>query len=160
MSKILVVSDTHGHYSNVVGLVTNLMNIDYIIHLGDYAEDAEYIQDLTGIRTIGILGNNDFSYIGRLPEQRVIVESGIRILAVHGHREAVGYDLSRLNRLAANESADIALFGHTHAYEDVTKDGIRFLNPGSPSLPRGRERVKSVALITIDKGYKIEKIAL
>lgn len=160
MTNILVVSDTHGNYSAVVDLVINLTEVDYIIHLGDYAEDAEYIEELTGVKTLVVLGNNDYSYIGRVPEQLMIEESGIKILAVHGHREAVGYNLSRIKKLGKNKDVDIVLFGHTHAYEDVTEDGIRYVNPGSPSLPRGRERVKSVALLRIKDGYEIERITL
>ena len=59
--------------------------------------------------------------------------SGVRIFAVHGHRYDVKYDreLDYLLHAAAQEQADVVLFGHTHVQYCETREGILVLNPGA-----------------------------
>lgn len=160
MKKILVVSDTHGEYRNVVNLIQNMAGLDYMIHLGDHAEDADYISEITGIKVLSVLGNNDYCSIGIVPEHLIFYESGYRILAVHGHRQAVGFNLTRLSELALQENVDLVLYGHTHFYNEESHAGIRFLNPGSPSIPRDYDRKKTVAILNLGKYMEIEKVIL
>lgn len=160
MKKILVVSDTHGEYRNVVNLIQNMAGLDYMIHLGDHAEDADYISDITGIKVLSVRGNNDHYSLGVVPERLIFNEGKFRILAVHGHRQAVGFNLTRLSELAMDEDADIVLYGHTHFYSEENHAGIKFLNPGSPSIPRDYDRTKTVAILNLGQYIEIEKVIL
>lgn len=65
------------------------------------------------------------------------------------------YDLAKLRYRALELEADIALFGHTHVSQIEYIDGIWFINPGSPTLPRNG--VRSVAIIGIE-GDKVVPI--
>lgn len=58
---------------------------------------------------------------------------GKKLFLTHGHK----YDPQNLPPLS---DGDIFLFGHTHIPTDVTVDGVRCLNPGSVSIPKGGSR--------------------
>ena len=52
---------------------------------------------------------------------------------------------------AAENDCDIALFGHIHVPVDEEWEGIRILNPGSISRPRGGSK-KSYLILEMDEG--------
>lgn len=54
---------------------------------------------------------------------------GKRIYLTHGHHYNIDNPLPMC-------PGDIMIYGHTHVPIDTTKDGIRFLNPGSVSIPK------------------------
>ena len=59
-----------------------------------------------------------------------LLEAGSRLVfATHGH-------LFNLDRLPPLCEGDILLHGHTHVPACIGKEGIRYLNPGSVSLPK------------------------
>lgn len=157
--RILVVSDTHGQNIDIIDLIKR-EDFDIYIHLGDFVDDAKYIEKKTGIHFVKVKGNNDF-FVSDTPEKDIIEIEGYRILLVHGHRHGVYYGIERLETEANIENADICLFGHTHVYYYDKIDGIIYLNPGSPSRPRGGDFKKSCALIEIEnREVKIERILL
>ena len=55
----------------------------------------------------------------------------------HGHRYGVHYGREQLAEAALQKGAKLALYGHTHIFRDEEIDGVRLINPGSPTLPRG-----------------------
>lgn len=57
---------------------------------------------------------------------------GLKILLSHGH---LGEE--QLERWAQKFGAQLVVSGHTHQYKLIEREGIVFLNPGSPSLPKG-----------------------
>lgn len=61
MNRIAIVSDTH--CKGVISLANKLsnMDLDLLIFLGDMFEDGEILENKTGLKTINILGNNDYS---------------------------------------------------------------------------------------------------
>lgn len=65
-----------------------------------------------------------------LAEYAVIELEGQRIYITHGHWFNID------NPLPLKEG-DILMYGHTHIPLDETRDGIRYLNPGSVSIPKG-----------------------
>lgn len=148
--RILVVSDTHGINEGVIDLI-NREDFDVYIHLGDYIRDCEYIERLTGINFIKIKGNNDFFDIDN-DEEKIIEIGGIRILLLHGHKDGVYFGMEKLFYKAKSRNVDICLFGHTHVYFYGKYEDIIFLNPGSPSRPRGGDFKKSCAMIDISDG--------
>lgn len=123
-----------------------LNHMDLIIHLGDNVEDVKEIEKFYHGNIINVRGNCDFSV--DVPPERIEIIEGKKFLITHGHRYDVKYDLSRLRYRALEEEADIVLFGHTHVSEIAYEDGIYFVNPGSPSLPRNG--LKSAAIISIN----------
>ncbi len=76
-----------------------------------------------------VAGNNDGWYAPELPKKLTLKLGGHTIFLCHGHR----FGVPRLNALwlqAKKAGADIAIFGHTHRYQDASHFGVRFLNPG------------------------------
>lgn len=59
----------------------------------------------------------------------LVLESGQTIYLTHGHH----YNID--NPLPMKEG-DIMIYGHTHVPLDEIRNGIRFLNPGSVSIPK------------------------
>ena len=144
--QIGVISDTHGHKQMVKKVMQVLNHMDLIIHLGDNVEDVKEIEKFYHGNIINVRGNCDFTV--DVPPERIEIIEGKKFLITHGHRYNVKYDLSRLRYRALEEEADIVLFGHTHISEIAYEDGIYFVNPGSPSLPRNG--FKSAAIIDIN----------
>lgn len=65
-----------------------------------------------------------------LADYAVIAFQGRLLYLTHGHK------FSRDNPPPLT-AGDTLLYGHTHIPEDSVRDGIRFLNPGSVSIPKG-----------------------
>ena len=71
----------------------------------------------------------------------------------HGDRYRVDMGLISLKYRASEVGARVALFGHTHRSLVIEEDGILFMNPGSPALPRDYK--KSIGFIYInDEGVE------
>ena len=133
--KIMVVSDTHGQIQETVNQYRKLKNIDMIIHLGDYFKDAQRIKDIVDSRMIYVKSNTDGEFSER--SRKVIEMKGHKILLTHGHMDKVKSDLLHLYYKTVSLSCDIVLFGHTHIPVNIRDKGILFLNPGSPTIPKG-----------------------
>ncbi len=155
--KILIVSDSHRITDNLFKAVDKVKP-DHLIHLGDIEDDTEYVARYCNsprVPCLFIKGNCDLSYRDDLLPRSVFKLNGHKFYCCHGHHEKVNYGLATLALSAASEGCDIALFGHTHVpfdssglalpkhalYEqdnfEAFVPGLRILNPGSISLPRG-----------------------
>ncbi|MDO4484149.1 MAG: phosphodiesterase [Clostridia bacterium] len=64
-----------------------------------------------------------------LTEYAIICEGEKMIFATHGHN----YNLKQLPPL---HKGDILLHGHTHIPANTEENGVRYLNPGSVSIPK------------------------
>lgn len=135
--KLLVVSDTHLHFINVLEWATNNPH-DILIHLGDLVRDGKNLSEALSIPTILVRGNNDHE--AEVPWEITLPIYRHKILAVHGHWENVQRGGGLLAKKAVENGCDIALFGHTHQRADHTLQGVRLLNPGSATSPRDFER--------------------
>lgn len=60
-----------------------------------------------------------------LSDSALICFEGMTIYAAHGHHD-----------FPALQPGEVVLSGHTHIPVDYVKDGIRFINPGSVSIPK------------------------
>ena len=58
---------------------------------------------------------------------------GLRLLAHHGHQ----YGQEDLLGMARRWRVHICVAGHTHVPKLECREGVIFINPGSPSLPKG-----------------------
>lgn len=150
--KIIVISDSHG--INREDLVYRLEDEggDLLIHLGDYVEDGEKIAKELGIPYAIVKGNGDFN--STYPEDRLLNIKNKRIFLTHGHKYDIVYSLNSIYYKALELGADIALFGHSHKALNIIEKDIIIMNPGSTSLPRDLNKVKSYGIIEI--GEKIE----
>lgn len=128
--RILVVSDTHRNKDILMQTVEKQPSAEMVLHLGDGADDVEYVRPLFTQKVFaGVKGNCDL--LCSLPEQRVITVEGKRILMLHGHTKGVKFGLINIRLLAQQEKADILLFGHTHTPITDFYNGIFIMNPGS-----------------------------
>lgn len=124
---------------------------DLVIHAGDWVELAllDELEARAG-RVIGVWGNNDPDDLrSRLPEVAHVVVEGIRIAVVHETGPSAGRE-ARCD--AAHPDTDVLVFGHSHIpWDTVTPNGMRLLNPGSPT-DRRRQPVATMMTAVADAG--------
>ncbi|MBQ7265584.1 MAG: metallophosphoesterase [Firmicutes bacterium] len=151
--KIFIVSDTHGEIEKTAELIKK-DKYDAIIHLGDHALDAKELKEIFPYTPMyNVKGNCDYDYDVR--ESSLIQIGGKRIFMTHGHLYRVDWGTDRLIYAAMEKAADVCLFGHTHVPLLELRDDIIFLNPGSPSRPRGGS-IASYAVLTIEEKNNIK----
>lgn len=149
MTKLLVMSDTHGDTLLAEKVLKKNSDIDIVIHLGDYYKDVYTLQQLyPDLRFEYVYGNCDFM-TGNVPSEKVLEIEGQRILLTHGHRYSVNWGIDRLVSKAHTENIQLLLFGHTHIQQIDYGPGYIILNPGSISEPRGSDD-ESYAIVIID----------
>ncbi len=135
--RIAVLADTHDHCP--ADLPGRLRAADEIWHLGDVCEPAI----LTRIERPGralrvVLGNCDWH--PEWPRELRIQREGVRFLLVH------------IPPTRTPREVDVVLHGHTHVPRDeIDGRGVRWLNPGCITRPRGGHQ-PSFAWLTIDSG--------
>lgn len=155
--KILILSDSHGVTKLMVDVVAKYANeIVCTIFLGDYLRDIEKIADKFQNMVFHMVpGNCDF--YSNLPKELTIEIGSKKIWMTHGDCFGVKSGYERIESAAAARGAGICLFGHSHKPIVFEKNGILFLNPGSITEPRGRER-KSYAVVEILNGVVLSKV--
>ena len=123
---------------------------DVVIHAGDWVA-ASLLDELEGRarRLIAVYGNNDGPELRRrLPEVARAELSGMRWGVVH----ETGSRVRRGERMrAAYPDLDVLVFGHSHIPWDSEYDGLRLLNPGSPT-DRRREPHCTYLTATVEEG--------
>ena len=138
--RVLVLSDTHApnRWRRIPGgMIHELRGADLILHAGDVStpEVLDELAEYAPVRVV--MGNVDGPGVRQWGATRWLdVElEGVRIGMMHD----VG-DLSVAGRRMANffDSPDLVIHGHTHVPGDVVRDGVRMLNPGSPTDKRGQ----------------------
>ncbi|MDQ1144835.1 putative phosphoesterase [Bacillus sp. SORGH_AS 510] len=151
MSKVLVISDSHGLTKELeVIRQRHINNVDVMIHCGD----SQLMPDdraMTGYVTV--MGNCDFG--GGFPLETVVEISGYKFFITHGHRYAVKTSLMNLKYKAEEMGANIVCFGHSHVLGAEVIGGTLFLNPGSIRLPRERLEKTYVILDLNDELVKM-----
>lgn len=149
MSKVLVVSDSHGLTNELEILRERHMNeVDLMIHCGD----SEMMPDdkvMNGYLTVK--GNCDF---GGFPLETTTEIAGRKFFVTHGHRYSVKASLMNLQYKAAEMGADIVCFGHSHVLGAEIIGNTLFLNPGSIRMPRARNEKTYVILELVDEKIK------
>ncbi|MCI5839996.1 MAG: metallophosphoesterase [Peptoniphilaceae bacterium] len=155
--KLLILSDTHGYIDDVIEYIEK-NDIEYLAHAGDYADDAELIKKITKLKKIYTVRGNGDRFDLKHKDDLIFSINEHKIFLTHGHKYSVNNTESILLNKSKEFNCDIVIFGHTHRYLEKEIEGIKFLNPGSVSLPRDKE--KSMMLIEIDKNIKISKIVI
>lgn len=127
--RILVLSDAHGNINYIKRAIESESEAQKIFYLGDGANDLLRLKENYPNKEFIILkGNND---VGGFLEVYSGFLNGHKIIAVHGHKQYVKYNLDRLYFLALENEAKIVLYGHTHNPDITYQNGIYFLNPGA-----------------------------
>jgi uncharacterized protein len=150
-TRIVVVADTHlrarparGRSRTAVldrlpvAAHVELERADLVLHAGDVVEGA--VLDAFGAvaPTYAVLGNNDGSLVGVLPETRTLDVGGLVIAMIHDSGPSRGR-AARLGRRFPD--AAVVVYGHSHVPEDVLGvEGQRLFNPGSPTQRRAQPR--------------------
>lgn len=159
---VVVVSDTHLKDSGPPGrpprwlpveLADRLSRADAILHAGDVVEPGvlERLSELAPVHAV--LGNNDRSLVGLLPDSQVIEIADVRIGMVHDSGPA-RHRPARLARMFPD--CRVVVFGHSHIPLDVTGEGGQLLfNPGSPTQRR-RQPFPTYGLLRLAEGEVVE----
>ena len=131
--RILVFSDSHSGLGFMRHCLKKLKP-SAIIHLGDYYQDAETIQEENPmIPMYQVPGNCDMYRCPPFAREILILPvCGVPLYMTHGHRHQVKMTRSQLIRDAKASRVAAVLYGHTHVpdcYQD--EDGLWVLNPGS-----------------------------
>ena len=131
--KILVLSDSHAALSFMRRCVEKIKP-QVIIHLGDFYEDAQALQEDYGHIPFHIVPGNCDRYrcpIGA-PEMLCYPVGGVKMMMTHGHNYRVKSGIGALLGDARKNSAQAALYGHTHKADcHMEEDGLWVLNPGT-----------------------------
>ena len=145
--KLLIASDIHGSAEYCRSLMEAIKreNPSKVLLLGDllyhgprndlpagYApkEVAAMLNEIKG-KLICVRGNCDTEVDQMMLDFPVLSDSallfidGLTIYAAHGHHE-----------FPTLEEWNVVISGHTHVPVDYVKDGIRYINPGSVSIPK------------------------
>lgn len=106
---------------------------DVVVHAGDWVDVA--LLDALERRArqlVGVHGNNDHGALRvRLPEVARVNIGGVRLAVVHETGDAKGRERRCAERFP---DVDVLVFGHSHIpWDTVADDGLRLLNPGSPT---------------------------
>ncbi|MBP3035807.1 metallophosphoesterase [Arthrobacter sp. zg-ZUI100] len=151
-AHLLVLSDTHlpkRARELPAGLWAEIEAADVVVHAGDWvSEDLLDEMQQRSRRLIACYGNNDG---GALPDRlpliaRATIED-VRLAVIHETGPAGG----REQRMDAQfPDADLLVFGHSHIpWDSVSPNGLRLLNPGSPT-DRRRQPFCTYQRVTID----------
>lgn len=139
--KVLILSDIHGGYENLLKVLDNEKDFDLMLILGDILSGYSYIcsevADLLNnynTKIISVRGNCDNSHLELLnfscdnPYILTSIDNKL-VFMTHGHL----YDIHNI----PIDDYDIYMQGHTHIPKmEIVNDKL-YLNPGSITLPRG-----------------------
>jgi uncharacterized protein len=151
--RVAVLSDTHSPRfwkGCPPPLAAHLTGADLILHAGDVCT-AEVLDELMMFAPVRVvLGNNDRPEVAAwgAPETLELELEGLRLAMVHDSGPAGGRAARLRRRFPA---ADLVIFGHSHIPMDLTEDGLRIFNPGSPTDKR-RQPYGTLGELTIIDG--------
>lgn len=134
--RIGITGDTHGNKWAMRRMADKAGTVNLWLHTGDFKHDALFLAEYTGFTTVSVPGNCD-SRADAKPDEFLEL-CGYSIWLTHGHWHDVKRGLVDLRDWAVRYGMDIVIYGHTHVPALTQEDGILFLNPGSPAIPRGR----------------------
>ena len=155
--RALVLSDTHAprHWKACPpALLPHLDAADVILHAGDVCT-PDVLDLLAGFAPVHVvMGNNDVPEVADwgAPETLEIELEGVRVGMIHDSGPKQGRTPRMRRRFP---TADLVVFGHSHIPLDETGDGLRILNPGSPT-DRRRQPAGTVATLDLRDGVVVE----
>ncbi len=159
-TRALVISDTHVplRARDLPREVWDeVERADLVVHAGDWV-DITLLDRLEtrSRRLLACWGNNDGpAFRERLPEVARATVEGVRLAVVH----ETGAKQRREERMRVEyPDTDLLVFGHSHIPWDTSHEGLRLLNPGSPTDRRREPHCTYVTLRLV--GGTVEDLAL
>ncbi len=131
-----VISDTHDVLNE--DAVRQLRGVDAILHAGDIAgrDILDQLQQVAPVTPV--CGNGDKGrFFPELPEFVAVTLGGYRIFMMHNFCERYLRLMSpEVQKCLREFQPQIVISGHTHVATQYEKEGVLYLNPGSPTRPR------------------------
>jgi len=126
---------------------------DVVLHAGDVVT-ADLLDALKARRPVhAVLGNNDRSLVGALPDRLELELAGVRVAMVHDSGPRGGRE-RRMRRWFPD--AALVVFGHSHEPVDAEgEDGQRLFNPGS-AVQRRRQPRRTIGRLTLAAGTIVD----
>lgn len=131
MTKILLISDTHGYFEP--GLTKHIDVADEVWHAGDIG-NTKFLEHISSRKTVrAVYGNIDGSELRKqFPEIQTFVIDGLKVLMMH-IAAAPGKYQTNLKALLAKEKPGLLVCGHSHILKvqfDPTYQ-LLYMNPGA-----------------------------
>jgi putative phosphoesterase len=123
---------------------------DLVVHAGDWIDVALLDRlESRARRLLAVHGNNDHGPLReRLPEVARAEVGGVRMAVVHETGDKKGREARCMARFP---DVDLLVFGHSHIPWDTTApNGLRLLNPGSPTDRRRQPHGTFVTAVADD----------
>ena len=156
--KIGVVSDTHNNLKNIK-IIINLFNdekVPLVIHTGDIS-NANTLEKFSKLNSklIGVYGNNDRNEPGLkevAKKNNFQFQEPPRRLSLLDREIVIFHEPDKIDQfLSENKLIDVVLYGHTHRYENITKNGVLYFNPGeSAGMQKGKNAIGILDLINLE----------
>jgi uncharacterized protein len=151
--RVVVVSDTHAPRrwrSCPPRVAEHLRDADLILHAGDVCVPS-VLDELAAFAPVHVVcGNNDGPDVVAwgAPETLELDIDGLRVAMIHDSGQKSGRTARMRRRFP---TADLVVFGHSHIPLDLTGDGVRIFNPGSPTDRRSQPH-GTIGLLDISDG--------
>ena len=147
--RIGIVSDTHGLLRQEV--IEGLRGVDHIIHAGDI-DDKSVIEGLEKIAPVTVVrGNADKEWAKDIPESVTLDFLDNKIYLIHNK--------GKITQLPAEVS--IVIYGHSHKYSLVEKEGVVWFNPGCCGKRRPGQEI-SYAILEVNgrEDFEFKKMVI
>jgi putative phosphoesterase len=155
--RVVVLSDTHAPRfwkGCPPAVAAHLATADLILHAGDVCT-PDVLDLLAGYAPVHVVrGNNDGPEVAAwgAPETLQLDLAGVSVAMIHDSGQKTG----RTGRMRRRfPDADLVVFGHSHIPMDVTGDGTRIFNPGSPTDKR-RQPFGTLGLLDLADGRVLD----
>ncbi|MFT7834714.1 metallophosphoesterase family protein [Saccharothrix sp. BKS2] len=155
--RVVVLADTHAPRrwrSCPPAVAEHLRRADVILHAGDVcvAGVLDELAQYAPVTAVG--GNNDGPDVAEwgAPETVSLDLAGLRVAMVHDSGQATGRTARMRRRFP---DAQLVVYGHSHIPVDLTGDGVRVFNPGSPT-DRRRQPHGTLGLLDIEDGVLLD----
>ena len=131
-------------------VAAQLRRADVILHAGDVCT-AAVLDELAQYAPVhAVRGNNDGPDVAAwgAAETAELDLDGVAVAMLHDSGQAAG----RLHRMRRRfPGADLVVFGHSHIPLDLSGEGLRVFNPGSPT-DRRRQPHGTLGVLQIEAG--------
>ena len=156
--KIGVVSDTHNNLKNIEIIISlfNDIEVPMVIHTGDIS-NANTLEKFSKLNSelIGVYGNNDRNESGLkevAQKNNFQFQEPPRRLTLLDREIVIFHEPDSIDKfISENKLINVVLYGHTHRYENNTKNGVLYFNPGeSAGMQKGSNAVGILDLISLE----------
>ena len=144
--RIGILSDTHGLLRPEA--LAALRGCGAILHGGDINRQA-ILDELSKLAPVyAVRGNNDGEWAAHLPLFLDFSLAGLRVYMTHKKKDLPA-DLG---------GYDLAVYGHSHRYEEARRGGTLLLNPGSCGPRRFNQAITLAVLEAGDGGIRVDRV--